>query len=161
MSDIAIIFFSRDGSTRAASEILADRVKAELIELKEEKPVRGFIRSGYRARKKKSARLADRPWLRCADKGIWILGTPIWAASGTPAMNAFLDNADFTDRKVYLFTLQADPKLRDSIPVLKHLTQRVRSAGGTVAGTLALHGASPGRKAPIEHLAPLQTWEIV
>jgi len=161
MNEKALVFFSRDGSTRAASEILARRVKADLIELKEEIPVKGFIRSGYRAMKKKRSLLAGDPWSQCADKDTLILGTPIWAASGTPAMNAFLDKADFLNKRVYLFTVQADPKLRDSIPVLKHLSERVTGSGGTVAGTFALHGASPGKTVSADRLQTLDTWEII
>ena len=160
MSDKAILFFSRDGSTKKAATILADRLDAQLIELIEKKPVKGFIRAGYMALKSKSSPLRDAPWEKCADKDIWILGTPIWAAHGTPAMNSFMESADFSGKKVFIFTLQADPRLKDSIGVLNYMSEKIEAAGGKIAGTLALQGASPGKTGSADNYEALEHWAI-
>jgi flavodoxin len=161
ISTKALVFFSRNGSTKLAATILAARVDAELIELKEKKPVKGFLRSGYLALKAKSTPLADAPWEKCADKDILILGTPIWAAHGTPAMNAFLDGVDLQGKKVYIFTLQADPEKRDSKAVFQYLSKRIEEAGGSIGGTLALQGARPGKTGSADHFKSLESWDII
>lgn len=150
MNEKAIVFFSRNGSTKGAASLLAERIGADIIELIPAKKT-GFIRSGFMASKKKRISLTGDPWGECRDKTLLILGTPVWAGNGTPAINSFLDEADLTDKKVYIFTLQADPRLKGSEEILEYLKDRVESAGGTVSGTLALNGASPGKTAPPEN----------
>ena len=146
MTNKAVLFFSRNGSTRGAAELLAARLDAELIELKPLKKT-GFLRSGYMAAKKKGAELEGDPWQACMDKDLLIIGTPVWAGNGTPAINSFLDKADLKGKRVYLFTLQADPRMEKAPAILSYLSSRVKTAGGEVSGTLAVHGASPGKTA--------------
>ncbi|MDC7232884.1 MAG: hypothetical protein PQJ58_06605 [Spirochaetales bacterium] len=160
MSNKAVIYFSRNGSTKGAAALLARRLEAELIELTPERKT-GFLRSGYMASRKKRVGLEGDPWAQCRDKELLVLGSPVWAGNGTPAVNAFLDKADLKDKRVYLYLFQADPKLGSAPGVLEYLKGRVENAGGTVAGTLALHGASPGKTAPEEqYRSQLESWEI-
>jgi len=160
MKDKAVVFFSRNGSTKGAASLLAERIEADLIELKPLKKT-GFIRSGYMASRKKKIDLDGDPWKECRDKSLLILGTPVWAGNGTPAINTFLDKADLTGKRVYLFTLQADPGLKGSKDILSFLSERVESAGGTVSGTLSLNGTSPGKTAPPENYRDkVECWKI-
>lgn len=162
MNTTAVIYFSRDGSTKLAAHIIAEKLGAKCIELEEKKKSRNFLLSGFRAAAKKHASLAGDPWGQIQDCSQVVLGSPIWASNGNPAMNGFLDKADLTGKKVYLFTLQADPDTASAATVLAHFTQRVAEAGGTVAGSFALHGASPGKcadKAQLEQ--DLSEWELL
>lgn len=155
----AIVFFSRDGSTRRAAQILSEQLDATLVELEEAKARTGFIASGFRAKTKRSSQLAGDPWADVRGENTIILAAPIWAGSGNPAMNGFLDQADLSDKTVYLLTLQADPKRGSSGTVIDHYRSRVEHAGGTVAGSRAITGASPGKTAGEEQLrAALEGW---
>lgn len=148
----AIVFFSRDGSTKRAAGILSEQLGATLIELAEAKARTGFIASGFRAKTKRSSQLAGDPWADVRGENTIILAAPIWAGSGNPAMNGFLDQADLSGTTVYLLTVQADPAQGGSAAVHEHYRQRVEAAGGTVAGTRAITGAGPGKTAGEEQL---------
>ena len=161
MNNKAVIYFSRDGSTRIAAEILSEKLNAKLIELIEEKQSSSFIRAGFRAAAKKHSRLTGDPWSEIADCGTLVIGSPIWAGSGNPAVNGFLDKADLKGKKVFLFTVQADPNRDKSGEVLEHYARRIRESGGTVEGTLALQGARPGKRAEKESLKKaLEQWRL-
>lgn len=161
MSNKAVVFFSRNGSTRGAAALLAARLDAEMIELKPLKKT-GFLRSGYMAAKKKSAELEGDPWQACADKDLLILGTPVWAGNGTPAINTFLDKADLKNKRVYLYLFQADSRVEKASSILNYLSKRIEAVGGVVAGTLALHGAAPNKTAPEEqYKEKVNNWEII
>lgn len=153
MSNISIIFFSRDGSTRLAAELLSKKLKADLLELKEKKEIRGFIRSGFRAASQKRADLDGSPWAEIENHDTIVIGTPVWASHGTPAINSFFDKANLSGKKVYLFAVQADPDMKASTAVLKHMEDRVKESGGDVIGKLGIHGASPGKISTEESLA--------
>jgi len=157
--DRAVVFFSRDGSTRITAETLARRLGADLVELKEAKPQRSFLLSGFRASAKRHIIPSGDPWGATARALTLIIGAPIWAGNGNPLVNGFLDRADLKGKTVYLFTVQADPGRRRSEEVLAHYTGLVEKAGGMVAGTLALPGASPGKTGDVAALtAAGETW---
>lgn len=161
MSGKAVVYFSRNGSTRLAAKILAGRLGAKLVELKELKPRRNFIVSGFRAVTEKHSKLSGDPWQEIGDSETLILAAPIWAGRPNPAMNGFLDGAVLTDKKVYLLTMQADPKQSRSAEVIEHYASRVKDTGGKVAGSLALTGASPGKTAKETEIRPaLENWLI-
>ncbi len=132
MGHAAVVFFSRDGSTKRAAEVLANRMGATLVELHEAQ--------------------ASNPL---------ILAAPIWAGNGNPAMNGFLDQADLRGKTVHILTVQADPDHGSSKAVLDHYRRRVVEAGGTVGGTRAITGASPGKTAEEPAIRDaLEGWEI-
>jgi hypothetical protein len=154
MSD-CVVFYSRSGNTRFVADEIARRKGAETVRLEEQKPrkgVLGFIRSGYQAKTRKASLLKGEPWDRIGNCETMYLLTPIWAGNGTPAVNAFLDRADLSGKKVILVTLQADAAGAGSADVHRYLTGRIGAAGGEVAGTHALHSAVPGKFAGEEQL---------
>ncbi len=162
MKDKAVVFFSRNGSTRIAAGIIAEKLDAGLIELEAQKARHGFVVSGFRAVTKKHVPPAGDPWTRIRDCSTVVLGAPIWGGNANPVMNGFLDRADFTGKKVYLFTLQADTGKRKSDKVLAHYSQRVKDTGGTVAGTWAITGAPPGKTADEGTLREsLAVWDVL
>lgn len=61
------------------------------------------------------------------------IGGQVWAGHSTPAINGFLDQTDFTDKKVFIFLTQADDKEPSS--VLESIRTRVKQHGGNVVDT--------------------------
>lgn len=160
MSSI-VIYYSRNGSTAIAAKHIAEKFNADIVELKEKKPRRGFLVSGYRSAAGKRPELAGDPWLSMDGKDLIILGAPIWAGNGNPVLNSFLDKADFTGKKIILFTLQADPELGSSEKVLNLMSERIVGSGGTLVAARGFHGQSPGKTAEAEYVrSQLDTWEI-
>ncbi len=150
-----VVFYSRNGNTRFVAGEIARRKGAETVMLEEEKPRKGllgFIRSGYQAKTRKASVLQGEPWNRIDGCQTIYLLTPIWAGNGTPAVNAFLDRADLSGKKVILVTLQADAAGSGSADVHRYLTGRIGAAGGEVVSTHALHSAVPGKFAGEEQL---------
>lgn len=150
-----IVYFSRSNNTRIAAEYLSTKINAktiELIEAESRKGLMGFIKSGYQASKQKVSKLTGKPWDEIELFDEIYLMTPIWAGNGTPAINAFLDNVQFKNKKINIVTLQADPEGNNKQPAHIYLTNRVIEKGGVIGSIFSLHSASPGKFAGNEHL---------
>ncbi len=156
-----VIYFSRDGSTRIVADLVAEKLKAEIVELQEKKPRRNFIVSGYRSAKGVKPDLAGDPWAAMEGKDLVVLGAPIWAGNGNPVLNSFLEKAEFKGKKVLVFTLQADPGTKTSEKVVVFLSEKIASAGGEIVGSFGFHGSSPGKTAKKEYLEEqFANWDL-
>lgn len=151
----AIIFYSRSNNTRTGAEYIADKMGSELIELTEakgRKGLTGFIKSGYQAVSGKTSHLQGNPWEKAAKHSLIYLMTPIWAGKTTPAMNAFLNKADFKGKDVTVITFQADEKGAGTEDVYNSIRQLVENGGGSFLGGYAMHSTAPGRFAGKEYI---------
>lgn len=157
----AIVYFSREGSTKIACEYLSKKFSASLIELKTEKPLKRFLGLGYLSAAQKTVELSGNPWDKTADADVIVLAAPIWAGNGNPILNSYIVKADFTDTKVYVLTLQADPAVRTKDKVHTHIKKLIESKNGQLIDSLAIHGAKPNTIADDEHIVQqLKDWEI-
>lgn len=64
-----------------------------------------------------------------------IFGCQVWAGKTTPAINAFLKMADFTDNKVWIVITMADVKPPQKS--INSITKRIEKKGGTITGVFA------------------------
>ena len=150
-----IIFYSRSNNTRTGAEYIADKMGSELIELieaKGRKGLTGFIKSGYQAVSGKTSQLMGDPWKKAEKHSLIYLMTPIWGGKTTPAMNGFLNKADFMGKDVTVITFQADEKGAASEDVYNNIRQIVENAGGKFIGGYAMHSTAPGRFAGKEYI---------
>lgn len=132
-----IVFYSHSNNTRAAADLLGEKLQAEVVELKEEKPgnaIQAFFR--------KSSRLLGEPWKEIQDADRVYLMAPIWAGKSVPAMNAFLRHplTKFKDKEVYIVTFQASPDFKNSIKVHDFMGNLVRNSGGVIKDAYAMQG---------------------
>ena len=151
----AIVYYSRSNNTRTGAEYIANKMGSELIELieaKGRKGLTGFIKSGYQAVSGKTSQLQGNPWDKAAKHSSLYLMTPIWGGKTTPAMNAFLNKADFKGKDVTVITFQADDKGSGSEGVYSNIRQAVETGGGTFSGGYAMHSTAPGRFAGKEYI---------
>jgi flavodoxin len=151
----AIIYYSRSSNTRTGAEYIAGKMGSELIELieaKGRKGLTGFIKSGYQAVSGKTSQLIGDPWEKADKHSSLYLMTPIWGGKTTPAMNAFLKNADFMGKDVTVITFQADEKGAGSEDVYNSIRQIVENGRGNFLGGYAMHSAAPGRFAGKEYI---------
>jgi len=118
-----------------------------LIELKERKPG-----NSLHALFRMKTPLTGDPWSRIADARRVYLMCPIWAWSSVPAMNAFADGADFTDKDVYIVTFQHTVNPQVSYKEHQHLAGVVARNHGSVRECYALVGAKMGQFAGEEHI---------
>lgn len=151
----AIVYYSRSNNTRTGAEYIANKMGSELIELieaKGRKGLTGFIKSGYQAVSGKTSQLVGNPWEKAEKHSSLYLMTPIWGGKTTPAMNAFLNKADFKGKDVTVITFQADEKGSGSEGVYSNIRQIVETGGGTFLGGYAMHSTAPGRFAGKDYI---------
>ena len=86
-----VTFYSRDGHTKRAAEIIAKALNADIDEIKDKKSrkgIIGFLRAGYDATRGKTTEIdfSKNP----ADYDIVIIGSPVWNGRVTPAIRTYL-----------------------------------------------------------------------
>ncbi|MCF0260468.1 MAG: hypothetical protein HUJ54_11475 [Erysipelotrichaceae bacterium] len=103
----AVVYYSLEGNTRYAAEVLAKRLDADLIELIPEKAyptgkVMKFLAGGASASKKESCPLKPYSF----DAGQYdqvILGSPLWAGTIAPPLRTFLQENDLSSKRTAAF----------------------------------------------------------
>jgi len=134
-----IIYYSKDNNTRAGAKILGDRINAKVVELKEMK--KGNV---IQALLKKSSKLEGNPWQEIKNAKTVYLMSPIWASNGVPAMNAFLERADFLNKEINIITFQQSKNLKISEKAHEHIKKGVENKKGIVKNCYALLGGKMG-----------------
>ena len=147
-----VIYFSKDGSTKLLAALLAEKHSAETIELKVKDYKSNMIMDSVQATGKKSAELEDKPYDNIAGYDKIYLCTPIWASNGTPAMNAFIENADFTDKEVVIITVKAFMPTGMLKGTHEYLANNVMNNNGKVIDCFDVHGAVMGKTASAAHI---------
>jgi len=153
----AIVFFSYDGSTRAAAKVLSEKTGADIFEL-EEKRKRGrsplsFMAAGFGASIGKRSRLNDTFSRQMESYGRIYIGTPVWAGKAAPAVNSFVHSLDAEGKEIILFTLQADPEPdKNPSKSLETFKSILEKKGAKTVSTARLHGAAPGKTAPAQEI---------
>jgi flavodoxin len=152
----AVVYYSLDGSTRIAAQVIAQRLNAELYELKEKK-TRGktpaaFMGEAFAAVFGIKSRLQDTFAVQMEDCERICIGTPIWASRPVPAVNTFAASLAPKGKQVLLFTVQADPNPDPSAKGAAKLIQSLRKKGAEILPVLQLHGEAPGKTATKEHM---------
>lgn len=151
----AVVYYSNDGSTRAAAVALAERLDADIYELKEVRPrsktLASFMTQGLTAILGLKSRVQDTFKDRMDAYGRICIGTPIWASRPVPAANTFVHALNATDKQVLLFTVQADPNPQDAKGT-ERICGAIRKKGGMLLPVLQLHGEAPGKTATKEHI---------
>jgi flavodoxin len=148
----AVVFYSYDGSTRAAANVLAERIGADAFELEETRS-RGrsplaFMAAGFSASVGKSSRLKNRYALEMKKYDTVYIGTPIWAGKAAPAVNSFVRYGDFAGKNVVIFTVQADTESdKNASKGPDILKTKLEKKGAVVLKIARLHGAPPGKTA--------------
>jgi len=134
-----IVYYSLSNNTKAAAELLSEKLGADLVELKEEK-VGNVIQAFFR----KQTTLLGEPWKTANEAERIYLMFPIWASKSVPAMNAFVrdSRSDFHKKEVYIITFQASPDFKNSVKVHDYIGNFVRKGGGIVKETYAMQGGT-------------------
>ncbi len=102
-----IVFYSLEGNTKLIAEILAQKINADILELKAKKeyPNSGFKKyfvGGASVKRKEKREIIPYDVDMNNYDNIFI-GTPIWANTYVPVYNTFLDKEDIRNKSIYLF----------------------------------------------------------
>ena len=111
MSKILVAYFSASGVTRSVSEKLAKAINADIYEIKPEVPYTSADLNWTNKSSRSTVEMKDkssRPEI--ADKDAKIenydlifLGFPVWWYTAPTIINTFLENYDFSNKKIVLF----------------------------------------------------------
>lgn len=134
-----IVYFSKEGNTSGGAKRLNERLGGRIVELREQKKG-NFLQALF----KKGSKLQGDPWQEIAGARVVYLMQPIWASNAVPAMNTFLQKADFSDKRVTIITFQQFADLRNSDKVHQDMTAMVKQRNGQVIATYALIGGKMG-----------------
>ena len=160
----AVIYYSYDGSCARTAEAIktalnADfRSAADVFEIKtvDTKRRKGFFKMVWGGsqvmRNKKPALQPMSVDLKAYE--LIVLGTPVWAASPTPAMVSFLSTTEITGKKIALFCCHAGKK-GDALGKLKALLS-ANAAGNTIVGEADFK--SPGREGRAALKEKVEAW---
>ena len=103
---ILVVFYSRDGHTKRAAEIIAGSLNADIDEIGDKKPrkgIIGFLMAGYDATRGKTTNInfSKNP----ADYDVVILGGPVWNGRVAPAVRTYLlKNRESMKKSIFFAT---------------------------------------------------------
>lgn len=102
---ILVAYYSRTGCTRNVAEQMAQSLRANLLELQDQRNragVWGFIKGGFDAARKKPTELAAID-IDLATYELVIIGSPVWAGTICPAVRTFLQQSAATIPRAAFF----------------------------------------------------------
>ena len=128
MSKKLVAFFSASGSTRKVANIVAEVTGAEIYEIKPAVKYTGKDLNWNDQNSRSSVEM-NHPMARpeiaekidVAPYDKIFIGFPIWWYTAPRIINTFLESADFTGKKVYLFATSGGSGLGDTVSTLKKI----------------------------------------
>lgn len=135
MSKTLIVYYSFEGNTKYACEVLAESIGAELEALSPEKePPHGGFRKFFWGGK--SAVMGEKPSLaplshNPSSYDSVVVAFPIWAGTYPPAIGSFLEANSLEGKKVYVMACSASGNAKKGIA-------KIASMVGGVEGELSL-----------------------
>jgi flavodoxin len=144
----AVIYYSFEGSCALVAKAIKDALNADIFEIKtiDKKKRTGFAKylwGGFQAITKKKPELEPLS-VDINAYDLIILGTPVWAASPTPAILSFLSKTEIKGKKIALFCCHAGGKGRvfDKFKALL--------PGGVIAGEIDFQNAAGEESASLK-----------
>lgn len=123
-----IVYYSLEGNTKMVAEMIADKIDADLLELK---PVKNYPtgRVSKYLWGGKSAVMGDTPELEKYDielslYDMIIFGTPVWASTLTPPLRTFIRQNTLTDKTVAAFACTASESAGKTFDELEALLKK-------------------------------------
>lgn len=102
-----VIFYSFEGNTKIIAENIAQKIGADLLEIKPRKEIksRGFMKFFWGG---KAAMMKTKPELLPFNKDLTkydvvFIGTPVWAWTYAPPLNTFFSTSLLSNKKIGLF----------------------------------------------------------
>lgn len=145
----AVVYYSLEGNTHFAAEIIGRQLGADLVRLSPEKayPTRGFGKYFWAG---KSASFRESPRLSpyrfdVAQYDLIILGTPVWAGIFAPPLRTFLRANPLAGKRIALFACCSGGDTAKCFEALMR-----EAGGGAPASTLRMVDPLKGVEADVE-----------
>ena len=133
-----IIYYSAAGSTRIMARTLALNLKADIVEIKDLKSRTGFVNkflSSVDAFRESKTKISPSK-LDLSNYDLIYIGTPTWANKPAPAIITLIDNCNWKEKDVILFTTMS--KEGSDEKTLERLEEKVHLRGGRVVESFSL-----------------------
>ncbi len=111
-----VIYYSFEGNTRVIAENIAEAIQADILELKPVKDLttKGFMKYVWGGRQ---VVMKEKPQLQPLDKDpndydVLFIGTPVWAFTYAPALNAFFSDVKLNNKRIVLFCTHTGAMLK-------------------------------------------------
>jgi flavodoxin len=137
----AVVFYSRDGSTRVFAKAIADKVTADVFELEEENPTKGFLSAAWGAITGKKSELVDDFAPEMTGYDTIFVGTPIWGGKATPAVNMFFEKTQVKGKQIVFFTVQGAKTDGSPIGCAKKVKKELTQRGAREVSAVSFTGA--------------------
>ena len=127
MSKKLVAYFSATGRTAKVAKLLAEVLDADLHEIKPEEPYTRADLNWMNRKSRSSVEMKNKTFrpkiagsnIQAEDYDIIFLGFPIWWYVAPTIVNAFLESADFSGKKIILFATSGSSKFGNTAQELK------------------------------------------
>ena len=127
MAKTLVAYFSATGRTAKAAELLADALGADIHEIQPKVPYTKADLNWLNKKSRSSVEMSNKAFrpemaesnVPIAEYDVIFLGFPIWWYVAPTIINTFLESADFSGKKIILFTTSGGSKFGKTVDELK------------------------------------------
>ena len=133
-----VVYYSLTGKTKLVAQVIAEALKATLVEITETKPRKlgplVYLIGGFAATINRGSKINPIDIDLKQHERIFI-GSPVWNSRPAPAINSFIYQTNFEGRSIIpFFTMGGD----NSEKALANITAKIERSQGKVAGSFAI-----------------------
>lgn len=132
-----VVFYSLSGNTEVVAKTIAKELKADLCrveEIRKRNRFLAYLTGSFAAMRDKCSEIKPIA-LNVCDYDLIFLGSPIWASRPAPAINAFINDTNFKNKKVIAFFTMGGSRY---VKAINNITVKVEKRSGIITGSFAI-----------------------
>ena len=132
-----VVFYSLSGNTEIVAKTIAKELKADLYrveEIRKRNRVLAYLTGSFAAMRDKCSEIKPVA-LNVRDYDLIFLGSPIWASRPVPAINAFINDTNFKNKKVIAFFTMGGSRY---VKAINNITVKVEKRSGIITDSFAI-----------------------
>ncbi len=129
--DGLVVYYSRTGNTKKIAKVIADKMDFEteqIIDKKDRSGFSGYMKGGWDAWREKRTQIEKEKEQDLSSYDIIVIGTPVWAAKPTPAVNTFLDKKKEEIKKTAFFCTCGGSGYKSTLKQLEKISAKKPAA---------------------------------
>lgn len=133
----SIIIFSSNKKTKFISEIIQEKIYADITEIKDLNKKRGFfgnLQNNYNAIRSNNTDI-DPETIDLNSYDLIIIGSPSTFGTLSPAISTFIDKNSFKNKNIILFTTTNS---RQGYDVLRSMKNKIETKGGNIINSFIM-----------------------
>lgn len=133
----SIIIFSSNKKTKFISEIIQEKIYADIIEIKDLNKKRGILgnlQNNYNALRSNNTNIQPET-IDLNGYDLIIIGSPSTFGGISPAISTFIDKNSFKNKNIIMFTTTNS---RQGYDVLKNMKNKLESKGGIILNSFIM-----------------------